>query len=177
MQGGTKVSGDFGDPQGLIDLLATWEAAWWEVPWEAGWWEVPGQLGGGRCPGVGTGRGWQGRSEDGLDHHGEGFLLGSLPSPPPLQPQDRGGDARWRRGERHREGVGALCWAPPTLTQQLPCLQASCGYHGRLGRLCPVSLDSERGAQTSWDDGAWQAESREPGSNCCLTFWLLGEVT
>lgn len=29
---GTKVSGDFGDPQGLIDLLAAWEAGWWEVP-------------------------------------------------------------------------------------------------------------------------------------------------
>ena len=76
---------------------------------------------------------------------------------------------------------GALLGAPPTLMQQQlnscrPPVVTSADLLGG-GCLCPISLDLERGAQTSWDDGAGQAESREPGSNRWLAVWLLGEAT
>ena len=32
VQRGTRLSGAFGDPRGLRDPLAAWEAGWWEVP-------------------------------------------------------------------------------------------------------------------------------------------------
>lgn len=82
VQRGARLSGAFGDPQGLRDPLAAWEAGWWEVPRCRAWQGL-----------AGAGRGWQGWRGEGLDHHGDGFPLGSVPSSssPPAPGLARGG--------------------------------------------------------------------------------------